>query len=185
MFEERMDLLPSHQLCIIEDPINFDGATPHQVQEHFATIWVQNELTRVLEDPGKRTCRVHGPGGIEHDPAECLMGTRYNFCLFVDQICLESLDETPSRPVVKFFAKDWEKIAPEDYHSHVYNLRADHGYEDGMTNDPGEDVGWMYIEKAAAFGKLGFITWIECHVAWELEEERESNVFLRWLQGHL
>ncbi|KAL4976407.1 hypothetical protein BDW66DRAFT_134907 [Aspergillus desertorum] len=89
---------------------------------------------------------MHGPNGIEHYPLEGFMGTRYNFCLFVDEICLESLDETPRRPVVKILLKDSEKPTPEDYHSNVYSLCAKHGYEDGITNDPEEDVGWMYME---------------------------------------
>ncbi|KAL4818360.1 hypothetical protein BDW67DRAFT_183083 [Aspergillus spinulosporus] len=138
--EEQMDLLASHQLSVIEDPTKLDGATSHQVREHFI-LWAQTELTRVLKDPSRRTYRMHGPNCIEYYPLEGSIGTGYNFCLFVNETCLESLDETPRRPVVKILLRDWGNPAPEDYHSNVYSLNSDHGYEDGMTNDPEEDVG--------------------------------------------
>ncbi|KAL4968477.1 uncharacterized protein BDV14DRAFT_196782 [Aspergillus stella-maris] len=89
-----------------------------------------------------------------------VMGPRYSFCLFVHEICLASLDETPGRLVVKFLARDYAKVDPEAYRSYDYKVCDDHGFEDGITDDPNEAVGWMYIETAAVFGGLGIGTWI-------------------------
>ncbi|RDW83599.1 uncharacterized protein DSM5745_03925 [Aspergillus mulundensis] len=138
---DRLDLLPTHQLSIIEDPVRLDGASSHVVRDAF-TQWTEKELARILEHPmpTKRT-----------DGMQDIMGPRFNFCIFVDDICLESLDETPGRPVVKMLIRDWEKPAdPMDvlgpYKDPIYRLCDDHGYEDGVSDDPGEDVGWMYIQ---------------------------------------
>ncbi|KAL4795202.1 hypothetical protein BDV19DRAFT_363304 [Aspergillus venezuelensis] len=144
--EERMDLLSTHQLSIIEDPARFEGATSHQLREHFSKIWVPNEVTRILRDPSHRTCRVYGPDGVNDKPVDSYMGPRYTHCLFADEICLESLDETSTRPVIKALIVDWEQTAPEWYQRNSYKVCDDHGYEDGLTDYWAEDVGWMYIE---------------------------------------
>lgn len=66
-------------------------------------------------------------------------GARYNFALFVDDICLESLDHMHS-PVVKIMSKQWPTLTPEERNYEVYP-----GWEDGTTEIGEEDVGWMYM----------------------------------------
>jgi len=41
------------------------------------------------------------------------LGARCNFCLFVDDLCLES-EERRDQPVVKLLWKPWGPLAPEE-----------------------------------------------------------------------
>lgn len=66
------------------------------------------------------------------------LGPRYNFCLFVDDICLESLDEMS--PVMKILWKQWGGREPTD---RQYEIHPD--WEDGEKDKWEEDFGWMYI----------------------------------------
>lgn len=45
-----MHLLPRHQLVIMDDQNKFDGATSHEIRNHFNS-WVADEFTRVLVKP--------------------------------------------------------------------------------------------------------------------------------------
>lgn len=66
---------------------------------------------------------------------------RYKFCLFVDDICLESLDQKGSNwPVVKVLEKNWGPL-PADQRQ--YKIHPD--YHDGETDQEEEEVGWMYM----------------------------------------
>lgn len=66
---------------------------------------------------------------------------RYNYCLFADDICLESMDQSNGTPVVKILCKDWESpYSPEERN---YTVSAP--YHDGATEYWEEDVGWMYM----------------------------------------
>ncbi|KAL2852940.1 hypothetical protein BJY01DRAFT_207522 [Aspergillus pseudoustus] len=134
---QRLDLLKHHRLTVIDDAAKFDGATSHAVRDHFQS-WVSSELTTVLKDPSKTRCPVNlGERAVE---VELSLGSRYNFCLFVDDICLESLDKM-SYPVVKLLSRATGIREPEDREYQV-----DPYYEDGDTEFTEEDVGWMYIE---------------------------------------
>ncbi|KAL4873058.1 hypothetical protein BDV12DRAFT_182681 [Aspergillus spectabilis] len=66
------------------------------------------------------------------------LAPRYNFCLFVDEICLESLDYM-SMPVVKVLCRFSGVRGENEREYTVYP-----GYEDGETEEEEEDVGWMY-----------------------------------------
>ncbi|KAL4905038.1 hypothetical protein BDW74DRAFT_18503 [Aspergillus multicolor] len=164
-FEEpydRLDLLPLHDLSVTQDRGKLHGASSHLVREHF-TRWTEGELARILEDttqPRRNGCipTVDGNSNgadtvTKSDPLEHidLLGPRFNFCLFIDEICLESLDEMPSRPVVKLLMRNWNKPAdPTEIHGPykdpIDKICDNHEYEDGLSNDPAEDVGWMYIQ---------------------------------------
>jgi valyl-tRNA synthetase len=88
-----------------------------------------------------------GPNGLQGYLLEMVLGSRYNFCLFVDEICLESLDEMPDGPVVKILLKSWgrpEAASEFESEHEIHDVHLD--WEDGQTNDIYEDVGWMYVE---------------------------------------
>jgi hypothetical protein len=145
-------LLPYHQLIINDDPKKFDRATSHEVRDHF-NIWVAEQLPLVSSSPSylQQTVREDKP---YHQPGpEYLFGARYNFALFVDDICLESLDHMAS-PVVKIMSKQWENLTIEERNYEVYP-----GWEDGTTEMDEEDVGWMYMhvgEYAELYDKLEY-----------------------------
>ncbi|EQL34429.1 hypothetical protein BDFG_03776 [Blastomyces dermatitidis ATCC 26199] len=69
-----------------------------------------------------------------------LFGARYNFCLFVDDICLESLNHM-GLPVVKILRRDFGHLEPEKRWYTIYP-----GFEDGRTAEHYQDVGWMYMD---------------------------------------
>lgn len=134
--EDAMDLYPRHKPVIVEDKEKFDGATSHDVRDHFIA-WVAGELPRVVSRPEKFFAEEESnEAGLRR---EWTLGTRYNFCLFVDDICMESLDEM-KLPVVKLLWGQWGPLEP---HERDYAVHPD--YEDGETNEDDEDVGWMYM----------------------------------------
>jgi hypothetical protein len=128
----------------MEDEERFTGADSHTIRKAFRE-WVANDLPpRVLNHKTK--------GGIDDIRAmirSSIIGEEYEedthpwnlapprwcFCIFVDDICLRSLNHAGGHPVVKmvnlrFPGGRCENIAE--------------GWEDGETDDPREDVGWMY-----------------------------------------
>lgn len=62
-------------------------------------------------------------------------GTRYNVCMLIDDICLLSLDENRTGPLVMLVKKQWgTDVATEDYQVHP-------DYEDGWMIDHDEGPG--------------------------------------------
>ncbi|KAL4905036.1 hypothetical protein BDW74DRAFT_178046 [Aspergillus multicolor] len=128
----RPELLPRHDMPVIED-LKLNGATSHEVREHFK-LWTEGELTRILKDPTKRKgCmqRLNARG------------------ICVGDMPYPLLDDMPFHPVLKILVRDWEQ--PETAADVLaadseYKACDDHGYEDGISNDPDDDVGWMYME---------------------------------------
>ncbi|KAH6634679.1 hypothetical protein B0J18DRAFT_416893 [Chaetomium sp. MPI-SDFR-AT-0129] len=135
----RLDLWPRHRLVVVDDRDRFDGASPDRVREDFVK-WAREEFRRnqreepVMED---EMARLYPTG-----PLEEWAGTRYNFCLVVDDICLESLEHM-SDPVVKLVRKDWAPYEPELGEDEDYGDNP--GWEGGVSNNEFEDVGWMYM----------------------------------------
>ncbi|KAH6636185.1 hypothetical protein F5144DRAFT_169572 [Chaetomium tenue] len=144
------DMLERHQLVIMDDRSQFDGATIDQVRDHFRR-WSLEELKRnwrhppVPEDVLARfdfgydaNKRVHVEG---HEPA------RYHFCLVADALCLESVEWMRDRAVVKLVDKNWE---PYEYNPDQLLRLGKRGekraWEGGVTDSGEEEVGWMYIE---------------------------------------
>jgi valyl-tRNA synthetase len=126
----------------MDDKAKFDGATSHDVRDHFSH-WVADELQTWL-DPE----RAHNfdPEEVRRNPVpvdsggNCIFeGARYDFCLFVDDICLESLDHREDNPLVKILDRVWGHLEPE---KRGYAMHPD--WHDGETDDEFEDVGWMY-----------------------------------------
>lgn len=148
---KRMDLLPFHEMIIMEDKAKFEGTTSHDIRDHF-TAWVADTvepkmITALSESEMKQ---LRDP--YKEDPGpEWTMGTRYNFCLFIDDICLESMEHM-SNPVVKMLAKNFGARKPEHRNYAVYP-----GWEDGESEESDEEVGWMYtwvMENVSNYDKM-------------------------------
>lgn len=95
--EGRLDLLPSQDLVTFDDKAKFNGATSHEVRDHFSA-WVGDQLPQIAAGPDKLQRLM-----AKESPADTL-GPHYNFCLFVDDICMESLDHMQF-PVVKLLSR--------------------------------------------------------------------------------
>ncbi|EGE01158.1 hypothetical protein TEQG_00210 [Trichophyton equinum CBS 127.97] len=122
--EGEDELVRRHEMIIMEDKAKYDGATSHDIRDHF-TSWVFNTVPYI-------TIKV---------PTESeLQLTLYNYCLFVDDLCLESVEHMET-PVVKLLGKHFGARDPED---RDYTIHPD--YEDGETDMEEEDVGWMYLK---------------------------------------
>ena len=110
------------------------GATSHEVRDHFLQ-WVPNELRDRLK-PNPPPAELFSVQNSFVNGA-----ARYKFCLFVDDICLESLDQKGSNwPVVKVLEKNWGPL-PADQRQ--YKIHPD--YHDGETDEEEEEIGWMYM----------------------------------------
>ncbi|KAG8165483.1 hypothetical protein KVR01_004035 [Diaporthe batatas] len=139
----RADLGPRHEIVAMDDKDRFEGATTHDVREHFRT-WVADELPNNLTDEERgreefsHAALARSESDAEPGP-DWFLGTRWNFCLVVDDVCLESLDEM-SLPVVKILWKQWGPLGPDER-----DYQVPEGWEDGQTDEEEEDVGWMYL----------------------------------------
>jgi hypothetical protein len=143
-YADQTELLPRHQLTIIEDPETLSGADSHTVRHAFRA-WVADDLTpRLLypeRDGGSERIRSKLRSNDAHDanhPVLCLP-PRWNFCLFVDETCLRSLDSSRpyASPTIKILTTDWtnDRVAV-----------VAEGWEDGETDHEFEEVGWMYVD---------------------------------------
>ncbi|KAF2748787.1 hypothetical protein M011DRAFT_466559 [Sporormia fimetaria CBS 119925] len=148
-------LLPYYKLTVMEDKKRFSGADSHTIREAFLE-WVADDLPPRLSEPeryggvenGKK--KILGTNKPEHETVDekynhsyYSVPPRWNFCLFVDHQCLRSLDreECPGYlrtdpPVVKMVRSWYDEGRCEEIAE---------GWEDGETDDPFQDVGWMYI----------------------------------------
>lgn len=135
----RLDLLPHHRLTVMDDAAKYEGATSHDIRDHFHS-WVTGELPTVLKDPS--ACDDATLGTDEGSAVELQLGSRYNFCLFIDDICLESLDNMDI-PVIKLLCRfrGYREPGHRKYRVHPE-------FEDGETDIDEEDVGWMYMNVA-------------------------------------
>ncbi|PVI08692.1 hypothetical protein DM02DRAFT_608053 [Periconia macrospinosa] len=145
-------LWPRYELTVIEDENTLQGADSHTVRNAFRS-WVANDLTPRFKHPENwgGTAKIHemlrsdtpanNPSWDKklgtHHPAVGLP-TRWQFCLFVDETCLRSVDlSSPRSPCVKLLTTDWEGDRA---------VTVAEGWEDGETDDVFEDVGWMYMD---------------------------------------
>ena len=137
----RQDMLARHRLVVMDDHSQFDGATPDQVREHF-TKWAVDELKRNWREqpmPDDEFAKLETGDGVDKYHS---LGARYNFCLLIDDICLESLDKMFS-PVMKLVTRNWA-AGEQDLEGKGEEEWEDPGYEGGVSNNEFEDVGWMY-----------------------------------------
>ncbi|KAK5636389.1 hypothetical protein RRF57_012101 [Xylaria bambusicola] len=113
------------------------------VREHFRA-WASKNLAARLKADASITIE-----NISWKPAT--FTARYQFCLFIDSVCLESLDHTGSVnglnfPVVKLLDKEWPgpDVSPEERRklveqSDINDFEIPEDYADEA------DVGWMYM----------------------------------------
>jgi hypothetical protein len=137
------------ELTVMEDEERFASADSHTIREAFRE-WVADDLPPRVRYPDRE-------GGIDHvramirstirEPHEYIMNEeplhpwweappRWCFCLLVDDICLRSLNRPDGHGAVL-------KIVNLRFHKGRCESIAE-GWEDGETDDPSEDVGWMY-----------------------------------------
>ncbi|KAL7922554.1 hypothetical protein ACQKWADRAFT_292773 [Trichoderma austrokoningii] len=127
------DLSQFHDLHVIDDKTLY-GATSHQVREHFQS-WAPKSLEDRLRP---------GATKLESDIGWLYATStpRYDYCLFADDICLESVDQSGCHmPVVKILCRDWES----PWSLEEKNRPVPAPYHDGFTEEWEEDVGWMYL----------------------------------------
>ncbi|KAK1244021.1 hypothetical protein MKX08_002159 [Trichoderma sp. CBMAI-0020] len=154
-YYNREELLQFHDLHVIDDKRLY-GATSHQVREHFQS-WVPKNLEDRLRP---------GASDLKDDIGwhYATSTPRYQYCLFADDICLESMDQPGFHmPVVKILCKDWESPwSPEEMSRPVPAP-----FHDGFTEDYEEDVGWMYMSLSGYdwnYHLLGKCYWDDLYV---------------------
>lgn len=139
-------LLPRLSHAFMKDRAALSGAGVRDVRRRF-TAWAAEELRRNWRrgretlPPAEEEARragVDGPGYFA--------GTRCNYCLLVDEVCLKSLDRSAS-PVVKLVRKNFaDEGADGGGRSRVVVSLA---WEGGVPDSEEGDVGWMYLPVAA------------------------------------
>lgn len=140
------ELYHRHRFEIMDDQSQFEGATIDALREKFSA-WVRDEYRINCKDdqrPSDEELDADMAGRLGNLSG----GTRYNFFLVVDEICLESLDQQCGA-VVKlvqrvegdaddgYSKEEIEEIGPRKEYSE---------WEGGITEGEFENVGWMYIE---------------------------------------
>ncbi|KAG6064411.1 hypothetical protein E4U32_000236 [Claviceps aff. humidiphila group G2b] len=139
------DLVPFHNLHPIDDPSLY-GASIDQARAHFRS-WIPENIKSRLRPETTDLDDITYKNLADMTP-------RYKYCLYVDDLCIESLDQDDvDCPVVKILDKDWEPYTPEE----IKELEESEGlgvigdgttpapFLDGLTDDLKEDVGWMYM----------------------------------------
>jgi hypothetical protein len=150
-FRPSIKVDPDYELTVIEDEERFAGADTHTIRDAFQK-WVADDLPPRVRHP-------QSAGGIDNIRAVIKSGwddsdeyvpdrpihpsllapPRWGFCLLVDDFCLRSLDFTirdPDAPTVKLVTLFYSRGRCENIAE---------GWADGETDDPREDVGWVYM----------------------------------------
>jgi hypothetical protein len=123
---------------------------------------------RTHDHPRKRRGARAGVGGPGY-----FVDARYNYCLLVDEVCLEPLDMGVS-PVVKLVWKDLQtrgkaeaKVAVMVALAPTQWVASSEGWEDGVTDCDEEDVSWMFVPVA---------DYVDC-----CNQLHEPRVLARWV----
>jgi hypothetical protein len=147
VLEDQTDLLPHHELTVIEDEA-LAGADSHTVR-HVFRAWVAEDLTSRLCDTEKydgsaqvRAKLASTDAHFSDHPVTCL-SPRWIFCLFVDEDCLRSLEKSTFE-CVKILTTNW--VREEGEEEDPITVAWDHEWDGGETNNDQEDVGWMYMD---------------------------------------
>ncbi|KAM5451182.1 hypothetical protein MaudCBS49596_003887 [Microsporum audouinii] len=136
---QRRDLLPYHKMTIMDNKAKFSGATSHDIRDHFTNWAADTLMDKLVTTPPESDQQLMRHNNTNMLGPESDLGTQYNFCLFVDDICLESLKHM-TWPVVKLLHKLDGAREPGNRGYTVYP-----GWEDGESDCAEEAVGWMYI----------------------------------------
>jgi hypothetical protein len=153
--EDQTYLLPRHELAVIEDKAALAGADSYAVRRAFRA-WVAEDLPSRLDDEELEECGgiaevrlkllsndVHYAPNTVH-PVR-LVPPRWQFCLFVDEDCVRSLNASIGSPypdpALKILTTEWGQdraaLATE-----VFTM----DWDGGETDNDCADVGWMYMD---------------------------------------
>ncbi|PGH07490.1 hypothetical protein GX51_01791 [Blastomyces parvus] len=127
-----------HELIVMDDKTQLDGASSHVVRDHF-NRFVRSEMDKLPKLPESEREEEEGLR------KQIASATRYNFCLFVDDISLESIKHM-TEPVIKVLCREWGPLPAQERGYAIHP-----NFEDGKTADEKEDVGWMYIYVLSCF----------------------------------
>jgi hypothetical protein len=158
---DQTDLLPRHELTIIEDEATLSDADPHTVRRVFC-IWVAEDSTPQLCDAERlgETTQIRAElisnnlEGVAHR-----LPPRWNFCIFIDEDCLRSLDA--KFPAGKILTRNWDEEGSE---------------EDSENEDEDqEDIRWMYMDGAMLPGYVGMYSLLTDLYVWHDFYQRPSE----------
>jgi hypothetical protein len=174
---DQTNLLPRHQMTVIEDKQRLAGADPHTVR-HLFRAWVADDLTPQLYDidaaayEGRAAVHAKLLSNDIYDETHPLLSIppRWNFCLFVDQTCLRDLDAGNAawNLCIMLLTTNWQ----EDRFAKVAK-----GWADGETDELMEEVGWMHINV------IEYVRWYSLLVAgsgWMTFYQRPSTIRYVW-----
>ncbi|KAG6086885.1 hypothetical protein E4U15_000401 [Claviceps sp. LM218 group G6] len=139
------DLVPLHDLHPIDDPSLY-GASIDQARHHFRS-WIPKNIKSRLRPEAADLHDTTYRYLVEMTP-------RYKYCLYVDDECIESLNEDDGDClVVKMLEKTWEPYTREEIEELERNgigyLNLDGTtlprFPHGLTNNTEENLGWMYM----------------------------------------
>jgi hypothetical protein len=154
--EDQLELLPRHEITIIEDEATLAGTDSYAARRAFRA-WVAADLPQRLRDDcleelgGLSQVRdkllsndAHNAPNTTH-PAS-IVPPRWQYCIFVDQDCLRSVEKGPEDPklkdpALKILTTDWELQEVE-----VPTEEFTRDWDGGETDDGAEEVGWMYMD---------------------------------------
>ncbi|CAN9199103.1 unnamed protein product [Alternaria alternata] len=143
VYQAQPGLLARHELVVMDDQSRFEGAGPEKIREHFDS-WAVDELQRNWRADREPATKDEITGAAGSTDYLHHAGSRYNFFLLVDDICLESI-EMMDEPVFKLVKRNW---APDSEGDEAEEDEEDEKFdwEGGETNSDHEDVGWMYVD---------------------------------------
>ena len=133
-----------HQLVLMDNRERFEGMTTHDVQKHFRS-WVADELEVWLANrrsPEEMNEIRTGKKSSTKISVDMLLGTRYNICVYVDDSCLDSLDNKFPGPMIKLVWKDWVPQEPMEEEEIDTEMPPD--IDVGWTDLPVREYNWMY-----------------------------------------
>ncbi|KAH6687316.1 hypothetical protein F5X68DRAFT_207193 [Plectosphaerella plurivora] len=153
-----------HQLAIMNDRAQWDGADRVAVRDHFAQ-WARAEMERNMAEPEKDA----GPKNRAYPPDHLDdYGPRYNVFGIVDDICIESMHR--QKPLLMLVRRDWEPMTEEEMRD-SYDGDIHEDFEDGWMVDHTEGPGgWIYTETSDYVQHYGHLE--------NIDEWSDDNMFM-------
>jgi hypothetical protein len=153
--QDQVELLPHHEITTVEDEATLGGADSYAARRAFRA-WVAADLP-----PRLHADRLKEYGGLAQARAKLLsndahastnhpaavMPPRWQYCIFIDQDCLRSLEKGPvepelKEPALKILTTDWKWDGEESPTEEFVTMN----WDGGQTDEEGEEVGWMYMD---------------------------------------
>ncbi|KAF4556918.1 Hypothetical protein D9617_1g088000 [Elsinoe fawcettii] len=133
------ELWSRHDMPVFDVRSQHEGHTAEQVRRSF-NRWAAQEYDQRAEDP-RPLWQMTNPASKSMflESGKYASAPRFNYCLFVDDICLESVKRM-RRPVVKLLDRTWEPLPDEEQSDSIHP-----DFHDGTTGFLEEDVGWTYM----------------------------------------